>query len=104
MPNPSFDFHGKTYDRDLDGPRLNQQLDTVKLFLAVNPMRWWSPREFEEHLHPHSWCSISARLRDLRKKEFGSWTIQRRRREGITGTFEYRYVPVHDPYSKEDHE
>jgi hypothetical protein len=37
-------------------------------------------------------ASVSARLRDFRKPEFGGHEVQRRRRGGRGGTFEYRLV------------
>lgn len=101
MQHPSFDFGGSTYSRDLDGNRLNRQLDAVKLCLIANEYQWLTPRQFEQMLQPYSWCSISARLRDLRKKQHGSWTIQRRRSDAHPGVWEYRYVPIRSAYEEQ---
>ena len=41
--------------------------------------------------------SISAQLRHLRKTQFGSFQVQKRRRNGSKGTWEYRIFPPGEP-------
>ena len=82
-------FHGETFDAALDGPRLASQLERVKAVM----------------LHNHDWLTLgelalmaggseagcSSRLRDLRKRRFGSYIVERRRRgDGRRGLHEYR--------------
>lgn len=89
-------FDGQTFKDKLDGPRLTKQLDRVREYmLAIFPawkslaeisydLRWKYGGEFPE-------ASISARLRDLRKKEFGGYIVEGKRREGKEhqGIWEY---------------
>ena len=53
---------------------------------------WRTLREIENHTgDPQS--SISAQLRHLRKKRFGGYTVEKRRRgEGAKGLWEYKLV------------
>lgn len=39
-------------------------------------------------------AGVSARLRDLRKPEFGAYVVERRRREGCANLWEYRVLPA----------
>jgi hypothetical protein len=41
--------------------------------------------------------SISAQLRHLRKKQFGSYRVEKRRRNGLKGTWEYRVLQPGKP-------
>ena len=85
-------FNGRTFESKLDGPRLTKQLDRVREYvLAIFPA-WKSVYEialaltelYEENFPTQS---ISARLRDLRKRKFGSYTVEKKRR--TNGTWEY---------------
>lgn len=51
---------------------------------------WYTLRELEE-LTGHPQASISARLRDFRKEEFGGRTIERKHL--VNGIYQYRYCP-----------
>lgn len=42
-------------------------------------------------------ASISAQIRHLRKKRFGSYIVDKRRRDEKGGTWEYRLFPPGDP-------
>lgn len=88
------DFGGATFDRDLDGLRLTNQLERVKWLMLDG--KWRTLREIEiETGDPQA--SISTRLRDLRKPRFGSFIIERRRRgEPKQGLFEYRLLTEED--------
>ena len=84
-------FDGKTFDQALDGKRLTGQLHKVFHYMSEDVV-WKSLREISDALgYPEA--SISARLRDLRKKRFGSHQVDRRRRQGKEGLWEYRLVP-----------
>jgi hypothetical protein len=70
-------FDGITFDPQRDGSRLHAQLDEVRDFMLSHCDDWWSLDELSVALgHPEA--SISARLRDLRKKKFGGFEIARR--------------------------
>lgn len=84
-------FHGVTFDPQLDGPRLTSQFERVKAYMLLGG--WRSLRDIV------SFCggteaSASARLRDFRRKENGSYIVDRRRRgDPASGLFEYRVLP-----------
>lgn len=82
-----FDFDGKTYDPERDRARLNRQLTMV--FDVIRDERWHTLAEIESRTDCPQ-ASISARLRDLRKKRFGSYEIERR--YVANGLWEYRLV------------
>ena len=84
------EFDGETLEPD-DTPRLSGQLEVV--LQALELQEWWSLTELTEFVEQRlgrrvSPTSISARLRDLRKKKFGGHTVDRRN-EG-NGLFLYR--------------
>lgn len=82
-------FDGKTYDPALDGDRLRRQLG--RTWEALRDGEWRSLFELSvKTADPEA--SISARIRDLRKEKFGSYTVLRRRRDGRGGLWEYRLV------------
>ena len=78
---------GITFSQARDGKRLTRQLEAV--WEVVKDGRWYSPFELEVAVGV-SWASVSARLRDLRKKRYGGHEVQRRRVAG--GLFQYRVV------------
>lgn len=76
-----------------DNKRLGKQLAAVKYCLTETAAMWWTLRQLHAGLIMYfsihaSEASISARLRDLRKPNFGGYTVERRRVEG--GFYEYR--------------
>lgn len=90
-------FAETTNPRD-DGKRLRTLFVNVRDFMlgqlpGVNTQRvprWWTLAEIVEHVGG-SEASVSARLRDLRKPQFGAFVVERRRRgEPKRGLFEYR--------------
>jgi hypothetical protein len=90
------DFDGKTYVRALDHSRLTGQKGVV--FEVLSNGAWWTLAELEgETGFPQA--SISARIRDLRKPEFGGYNVPGRRR--TTATWEYKLfdVQAHVPRS-----
>ncbi len=84
---PTGDADGDTFSREQDGPRLNTQRQAV--FTVMLDHQWHTLAELAE-LTNASEASVSARLRDLRKAQFGSHTIERRRVPGGNGLHEYR--------------
>ena len=88
-PRPG--FGGETYAESHDVERLGKQLDEV-LGLMIDG-NWRTPSEMESKLG-FNWASISARLRDLRKNQFGHFRVERQavepRRRGL-----YRYRVLH---------
>lgn len=90
--NQSPAFHGSTFVQELDGPRLTRQFDRVKNFM-LTVGGWHTLREIANAADGTE-ASVSARLRDLRKPENGSYRVDRRRRgEPENGLHEYRVLP-----------
>ena len=72
-------FDGETYDHAKDSPRLTTQYRAV--FALMLDGGWRTLREISSSTgFPEA--SISARLRDMRKKRFGEHTVKHRRRDG----------------------
>lgn len=78
-------FDGRTYDPALDQRRLEKLLGRVWALMCDG--QWRTLGEIAA-LVGGSEAGISARLRDLRKPQFGEYVVDRRRRDG--GLFEYR--------------
>lgn len=89
---PPETFDGDTFISTLDGDRLAAQLNRVRQVMLTRG-GWFTLAELAA-LTGAPESSVSARLRDLRKPRFGSWTVERRRRGGVSqakrGLFEYR--------------
>ena len=79
-------FDGSNYDPALDQKRLATQLNRV--YFCMIDGQWRTLAEIESRTKDPQ-ASISAQLRNLRKERFGSYIINRRRRENA-GTFEYQ--------------
>lgn len=78
---------GFTYDPKLDYLRLNNQ--RTRVFRVMVDKNWHTLADIASATgDPES--SISARIRDLRKPEFGSLTVDERRR--TKSQWEYRLV------------
>ena len=86
----TLDFDGDTFDHGMDGKRLTAQLRAVRDLMLDG--QWRTFEEISAALgRDYPPQSVSARLRDLRKKRFGEHTVLRRRRgDGRKGLFEYR--------------
>ena len=78
-------FDGETFEKNLDGTRLTTQLERVEIIMFS--VGWITLAELAQRTGG-SQAGVSARLRDLRKPEFGGYTVVRRRAGG--GLFEYR--------------
>lgn len=82
-------FDGETYQPELDRDRLTIQLEKVKA-LMLSENAWLTLEEIQLATGIRSSASVSARIRDLRKKRFGQYLVERRRRFEGGGLFEYR--------------
>ena len=83
----SVGFDGVTFDRAKDGRRLGRQLERVRAVMADG--RWRTLRALSDAVDAPE-ASTSARLRDLRKEKHGGLWVQRRRKAGTKGAWEYR--------------
>jgi hypothetical protein len=80
-------FDGATFDRQRDEERLSAQY--ARVFRLMEDGAWRSLSEIGRYTDAPS-PSVSARLRDMRKKRFGGHTVERRYM-GV-GLFEYRLI------------
>src|SRR6185295_3188328 len=69
-------FDGSTYQPDLDGQRLTTQLERVRALMSDG--QWRTLAEIGAVV-PGTEASLSARLRDLRKRTKGAHSVERRR-------------------------
>jgi hypothetical protein len=84
-------FDGPTYEDKHDRIRLSGQL--ARVYNCMSDERWRSLAEIRAFIKSGSEAGISARLRDLRKKKFGSHVVEGRRRgEPSDGAWEYRLI------------
>ncbi|TRZ72904.1 MAG: hypothetical protein D4R97_05475 [Bacteroidetes bacterium] len=83
-------FAGSDYQPEIDDKRLTGQL--LRIFDCMKDGKWRTLSEISEITGDHE-ASISAQLRHLRKKQFGSHTVNKRRRgERECGLFEYQLI------------
>lgn len=83
-------FSGDTYRPELDGPRLESQLEKVRELMGDGS--WRTLQEIQKAVGG-SEAGISARLRDLRKERFGSYVVNRRRLgDPSLGLFQYQLL------------
>ena len=87
MTEPTLDFGGESYDRERDGKRLYPDLIKLRSFMLRHQNIWFTPQSICTATGK-DWATTSARLRDLRKKKFGGYTIERRYLKD--GLWEYR--------------
>lgn len=96
LDTSKFTFKGAGYNKVFDHERLSGQAKGV--YNLMSDGRWRTLSEINDELgYPEA--SISAQLRAFRRKEFGSHTVNRRRRGNPTGGLhEYSLViPKKDP-------
>jgi hypothetical protein len=83
--------YGPAFDIQLDGGRLKHQHERIRDWMLAQTA-WKTLAEMRAALnYPES--SISAQLRHLRKAQFGSYRVEKRRRSSAGGTWEYRVLP-----------
>ncbi len=80
-------FNGPVYEPPIDHGRLTKQLDRVREMMRDG--QWRTLSEIEKITRDPP-ASISAQLRHLRKKRFGSWIVDKQRRGANSGLWEYR--------------
>ena len=80
-------FDGTTFVQELDGARLESQLE--KVFNFMQDGQWHTLAIIAAAVKAGE-SSVSARLRDLRKKRFGEHTIERHSLG--EGLFMYRMI------------
>jgi hypothetical protein len=83
-------YGGRTFDPVLDEERLNDQ--TIRIYRLMNDSKWRSLAEISDETGDPE-ASVSARLRDLRKDDFGAFVVNRRRRKPSSGQWEYQLQP-----------
>jgi hypothetical protein len=84
-------FDGSDYEPEFDDSRLRGQL--ARIYQLMKDGAWRTLSEIEEGTGDPQ-PSISAQLRHLRKKRFGSHKVNRRSRgEREHGLFEYQLEP-----------
>ena len=80
-------FGGDTFSERLDGDRLRRQLYAVRKVMFDN--RWRTLKQLSDEVGAPE-ASVSARLRDLRKKKFGGYIVERQRIPNGNGLHIYR--------------
>lgn len=85
------DRDGETFVRERDRVRLNNQ--AYRVWKSMRPGGWMTLRDIAKFTGDPE-ASISARIRDLRKPEFGGHTIETR--YVSRGLHKYRLVPNPD--------
>jgi len=84
-------FYGPAFDPALDEERLNDQI--LRVYRCMNDSLWRTLGEISESTGAPE-ASVSAQLRNLRKVEYGSFVVERRRRGlATTGLWEYQLRP-----------
>jgi hypothetical protein len=91
---PGVPHFGVTYDHQRDGKRLSMQRHRVLAFMRDG--EWHTLWEISRSTKDPE-ASISARLRDLRRPEFGGYTIAREYVE--RGLWRYRLVRQADLFA-----
>lgn len=81
-------FSGQTYDHERDHKRLSAQYWQVFGLMADG--KWRTLEAISRELDGAPTPSISARLRDMRKKRFGSHTVERHYVD--RGLYAYRLI------------
>jgi hypothetical protein len=81
-------FDGESFDPGLDRARLSGQLERVKNLMLDGA---WRDLPSISAAVRGSEAGVSARLRDLRKRRFGAYVVERRHVSG--GLFHYRVLP-----------
>lgn len=82
-----FDFDGETYEPDRDGERLLKQFQQVRRIMLDG--QWHYNAELAAAAKG-SESGVAARVRDLRKKKFGGYVVQRQ--YVSKGLWKYRLI------------
>ena len=84
--------YGPAYDARIDGARVSRQMESIRDYMLHAD--WRTLAEIEVALE-HPQASISAQLRHLRKRKFGGYDVDKRRRQPEGAEWEYR---VREPF------
>jgi hypothetical protein len=76
----------------LDAGRLGEQRRRVKWHMLSRLSDVWVTLAELSAVVAAPEASVSARLRDLRKKRYGAYTVEKRRRKAGCATYEYRVL------------
>lgn len=71
-------------------PRLHGQVELLKAYFRAHPQTWLTPEEASRVCGAAA-SAVTSRLRDLRKSQYGGWTLNLRKRKGSLR--EYNAVP-----------
>lgn len=66
---------GGNYDQASE-PKMKSNLDLVRDFMLGSPGTWFTKEEIRKGSGIDEGTDITPRLRDLRKPQFGAWSIQ----------------------------
>jgi hypothetical protein len=83
-------FGGATYDPAQDHKRLSGQL--LRVYMLMRDSRWRTLAQIKAEVGG-SEASVSARLRDLRKDDYGAFVVDRERIDGGLYTYRLREGP-----------
>ena len=92
--DPMPDHDGDTYEEPFDKSRLNgQMLAVYEAMVEWRPNEWFTLSELTQAVRNltgggDTEAAVSARIRDLRKNKFGSFSVESERIEG--GLWRYR--------------
>ncbi len=96
MTQPSLDFTPKLSPR-FDGATVEPEDQVrlanylVKVVQVMSDGEWWTLRQLADRVGC-SESSASARLRDLKKRKFGSWNVEKDRVAPGSGLWKYRLI------------
>lgn len=79
-----------TFDSVVDGPRTDSQRE--RLLTVMRDGNWYTLQALVFHVGAVSEAGVSARLRDLRKSQYGGYTVERKRLKPHGGLYVYRLV------------
>lgn len=91
--------YGPSYESRFDGKRLHGKQDKVRVYMLSTNGHFQTLDEIRNRLEAHHEerfpsPSLSAFLRHLRKRQFGSYVLEKRRRNTAAyGLWEYRLLP-----------
>ena len=88
-------FTGYGYDAAQDYSRLKSQQNRLLWILEKTRGEWWSVQDLSRWV-PGAQTSLSANIRNLRKKQHGSHPVECRRLKKGGGTWVYRLPPKKD--------
>ncbi len=80
-------IHGETFSEERDGERLRKQMDAVKAIMMDR--EWHTISELAEKVKGSD-AGVSARIRDLRKRQHGGHQVERQYVH--RGLWQYRVV------------